>query len=217
MVEGVPLGMSEVQQERVRDLLMGYLSESPVILNGLCVGADAQAHTIARELKIPIIGHPGFEVGNKWRVDLECDELRTVWPPKVRDKMMVREGRVCIATPCSTVEEWRGGTWLTFHYAQEHGLKWHCVWPDGSLWEGPFQRVRLTEDVEPAYGLRYGVELAVYDGPGQECGAFDVDEKENNIPNGKIWVRCPTVPRESIWRSPYRQLKPTEFELITTL
>jgi hypothetical protein len=84
--------------------------------HGLCLGADAEAHALARTLGLRIIGHPPTSSG--LRVWLECDELREPRQFLVRNRNICLETELLIAAPDGP-ERLRSGTWSTIRYADK--------------------------------------------------------------------------------------------------
>ena len=89
--------------------------------HGMCVGADAQFHKLIRNLnkKVWIKGHPPIEQGKFFSNDLDCDEVAEPKEYLDRDRDIVDEAEVMIATPNENVEQKRSGTWYTIRYAKK--------------------------------------------------------------------------------------------------
>jgi len=98
--------------------------------HGLCKGADAEAHAIARAHGLRIIGHPPTDPS--MRVDLICDVLRKPKPYIPRNHDIVDAVVELFASP-SGREEPRSGTWSTVRYARMCNVLISIVYPDGSL------------------------------------------------------------------------------------
>ena len=84
--------------------------------HGDCVGADATAHEIARDLGWKIHSHP-CNLG-KYRANCECDVLDLIKPPLVRNAVIVDMCDILIACPKENLEQRRSGTWATIRYAR---------------------------------------------------------------------------------------------------
>ena len=102
----------------------------------MCVGADEQFHFMAKALGYFMIGCPGVTHGGMvWQRSEKCD-CDLVMPAKpflVRNRDIVRESDVLIATPKQKTEQHRGsGTWATIRYARQAQLTLCIVWPDGT-------------------------------------------------------------------------------------
>lgn len=111
---GTQLGMTSAQKDALRTLLTGKSGE---FHHGDCVGADAEAHDIARALGLWIIGHPPSD-GRK-RAYKFVDERREEKPYLDRNKDIVAETEVLVATPAQSAEQLRSGTWSTVRYARK--------------------------------------------------------------------------------------------------
>ena len=98
--------------------------------HGDCVGADADAHDIARATGLHIVTHPpekdelrAFKVG---------DEARDPKNYFARNRDIVNESEILIGFPRGMVET-GGGTWYTINYGKKQGKPVYIVYPDGSL------------------------------------------------------------------------------------
>ena len=117
---GTQVGMSPFQ----RAALWKVLRETAVeeFHHGLCLGADEEAHEIAVELGLRIIGHPPIKTGKKMRT--KPKEFVCICRPReylARNHDIVDETDMLIAAPKFLHEELRSGTWATVRYAQKHG------------------------------------------------------------------------------------------------
>lgn len=113
-------------------------SERPFALHhGCCVGADALAHTIARELGAWIIGHPPINTARVARAALDdCDDRRRPYDYLVRDRHIVNETTIVVATPLGLeAEEPRSGTWFTVRAAREANRELYVIGRDGRVME----------------------------------------------------------------------------------
>lgn len=99
--------------------------------HGDCVGADDDAHRIARKWGARIVIHPPI-VGTK-RAFLHGDETRESKPYIERNHDIVDETDVLIAAPNSMTERLRSGTWATIRYATKIGKQIYIVYPDGRI------------------------------------------------------------------------------------
>jgi len=129
---GTSQGMAPRQLKAVRQLLYNV----DVLHLGDCVGADAEAHSMALSFGITKIGHPPSD-GHK-RAFLEYDEYRLPKPYLKRNIDITREGvDGLIAAPPNFIETpGRGvgaGTWSTVRRARELSRKIWIVFPDGSM------------------------------------------------------------------------------------
>ena len=125
---GTQKGMTGAQKVAFRNLVSKFRAKE--FHHGDCIGADADAHDIARELGIYIVGHPPKDP--KKRAFKECDVLRPEYEYITRNHHIVDETRYLVATPAEYEEQLRSGTWSTVRY----GRKNSCVFiiqPDGKV------------------------------------------------------------------------------------
>lgn len=116
--------------------VMGFLvfSEVHIIHHGDCIGADAQTHQICQLLKgvraISIIIHPPENNAKRaW-----CKGYSLLHHPKpylARNRDIVDDGEVLLATPKEDEETLRSGTWATIRYARHQAKPIVILWPDG--------------------------------------------------------------------------------------
>lgn len=124
---GTQKGMTDAQQT----MLEKVLAQFGRMHHGDCIGADEQAHFIAKRLGLRIHIHPP-EKNNK-RAFCEGDEIYKCKPYLVRNHAIVSATSCLIATPKSFEEELRSGTWATVRYARQRGRPLGIIWPDGTL------------------------------------------------------------------------------------
>lgn len=125
---GTHTGMTPAQKNIVRALLFATSGNS--FHHGDCVGADAEAHDIAKELGWFIAGHPPDN--DKARAFKECD---TNWDPKpylTRNREIVDACELLIATPTELDEQLRSGTWATVRYAKKTHTNTVIIYPPGN-------------------------------------------------------------------------------------
>jgi hypothetical protein len=96
--------------------------------HGDCRGADEAAHKIGRQLGLYIVGHPPTASG--LRAFCVCDQLRDPQPYLVRNRAVILETELLIATP-SGPERLRSGTWATIRYARRMRMPQIVIYPDG--------------------------------------------------------------------------------------
>ena len=102
--------MSAKQKSAFQILLAG-----DVLHHGDCVGADADAHQIARRAGVHIALHP--PVDDSLRAFCDYDAW---YDPKTyldRNRDIVDASRVLVACPGVMKEQHHGGTWFTIRYA----------------------------------------------------------------------------------------------------
>ncbi len=98
---------------------------------GDCIGADAQAAFLAREVGFRIICHP--PTNESKRAFFPSDETWPAAPYLDRNKTIVNRSREMIATPGEFEEQLRSGTWSTIRYARKTRKPVSIVFPDGSV------------------------------------------------------------------------------------
>lgn len=139
---GTRNGMSSRQRDTVSALLRRLEPRRGGLYlvghHGDCAGADAEFHDMLRTMSHTfVIGHPPHDP--RLRAHCQFDEER---PPKgylTRNRDIVDEADVMIATPYEAVRQARGGTWYTIDYAVELGRPLAIVLPDGeAVYEGAF-------------------------------------------------------------------------------
>lgn len=127
--------MTDEQKLGVRNLLEDLHPDSVVFGDG--DGADAEFFEMVREV-LPdaiIVARPGHNArGNSpTRAHMPADKVMDSEPYLVRDKKIVKDADVMIATPHSYVEIVRSGTWATVRYARKAGKPIYLILPDGLL------------------------------------------------------------------------------------
>lgn len=127
---GTREGMTGAQRRRFAVIL----GEATVLHHGDCVGADADAHDLARAHGCYIVVHPPAD--DRLRAYCAGDEVRTAKPYFARNRDIVDECDLLVATPKETKVHQRGGTWYTVGYAMSVGRRHVVIWPDGSITDG---------------------------------------------------------------------------------
>jgi len=130
---GTQEGMTSQQIAKVREFM---ISLNPIKAHhGDCIGADAQFHSICRDLMIYIVGHPGMDAKgySRKRAFGKCDEINPVLPYLERNQNIVNECTILIAAPEGYLEEVRSGTWSTVRKARKANRALFIVFPDGTI------------------------------------------------------------------------------------
>lgn len=125
---GTQIGMTP-DQKRVFTHFM-KTCEGLIFHHGDCIGADYDAHIIARKHNLKIVLHPP-NYGGK-RAFCEADESREEKPYIERNHDIVDESDAVFATPKGP-EVMRSGTWATVRYARKTGTPLFIIYPDGHL------------------------------------------------------------------------------------
>lgn len=99
--------------------------------HGDCIGADAEAHSIAGDFNIPVVLHPPLENAKRaW-----CQGAKFVHEPRhylSRNRHIVLWTDALIATP-KGMETLRSGTWSTVRYARSKERKIWVIMPNGEI------------------------------------------------------------------------------------
>lgn len=86
--------------------------------HGDCVGSDAAAHNVARNLGLRVVVHP--PINDNWRAFCVPDEIRPEYEYLDRNRHIVEDTDLLIALPDGP-ERKRSGTWSTIRYAHSLG------------------------------------------------------------------------------------------------
>lgn len=133
---GTREGMTELQ---LANVTLRFF-EATEVHHGDCVGADKQAHEIAKLLGARTVSHPPIK--NDHRAFCEADEQRLPLDYRERNFRIVDETEILVAAPSQTSEEGevtRSGTWMTIRMALKRGRKVFVCWADGictEKWRG---------------------------------------------------------------------------------
>jgi hypothetical protein len=130
---GTQGGMSPMQYHSVRKLLSVLRLTIKEVHHGDCIGSDAHFHDLCTAY--PIIIHPPINESKR----AFCKGATRILPAKdylSRNKDIVRETEVLIATPSGLTEELRSGTWSTIRFAVKLGKRVIIVLPDGRMVDG---------------------------------------------------------------------------------
>lgn len=127
---GTQRGMTAQQKVAVKRL---FLTTKPCEFHhGDCIGADADAHSIFRQLRCgKVILHPPVYASK--RAFCKADVSLSPLPYLDRNKEIVINTDILIATPGETEEQLRSGTWSTIRFARKKGHPICIVFPDGTV------------------------------------------------------------------------------------
>lgn len=135
---GTQKGMTFEQRLSVKGLLQ---DREFIAHHGDCVGADETFDELCRLEKgcRSIHIHPCNLTTKRAYCDVRpgIDHLYAVKPPLQRNKDIVAQVDLLIATPGEETPQRRSGTWATIRYAQNSGLRFsiHIVMPSGIVVE----------------------------------------------------------------------------------
>lgn len=123
---GTQSGMDAHQYGVLRHLL-GELKATE-FHHGDCIGADAQAHDLACSLDIPVTLHPPDDP-KKRAFCVGAYATRPPAPYLVRNRRIVSEVEVMIATPGESEEKLRSGTWSTIRHTKRVHKSLYIIYP----------------------------------------------------------------------------------------
>jgi len=127
---GTRNGMTDKQKSAFQALIAMF---KPIEFHhGDCIGADAEAHDMA-EKHCAVIIHPPIDEALRAR-----KAARVYCPQKThfaRNRDIVNDTELLIATPMQAEHQTHGGTWYTIDYARKKGKPVTVINPDGSLSE----------------------------------------------------------------------------------
>lgn len=124
-------GMTEAQKAKLEELLTELNPDQ--FRHGDCLGADEEAHFIARELGVPVVTHPPIEDKLRAYTMGAIIEIKAA-PYHVRNKAIVDNSHVLVAAPKEATEDpaGRGGTWQTINMARRSEIPVYIIWPSGA-------------------------------------------------------------------------------------
>jgi len=124
---GTREGMTDAQKE----CLSKGLAVGDHFHHGACIGADAEAHTIAKDLGLYIVVH--LPLSDKKMIECIGDECRIPTDYLTRDHNIVDETEILYACPKGKKELLRSGTWATIRYAVKTKKIVMIFYPDGTV------------------------------------------------------------------------------------
>ena len=130
---GTQNGMTDKQMSSMIELLRKLKTPISWLHHGVCIGADEQTATLAREIGYKLHGHPPLSTRKMSKIFSDVTE-----EPKeylVRNHDIVDSVRVLIAAPATQHEMIRSGTWATWRYANSLDKPSILVLPDGTTKE----------------------------------------------------------------------------------
>ncbi len=129
---GTQRGMTSEQRRKVTSLLVDLGATH--FHHGDCIGADDEAHDIARGLGLLVYLHPPEISVKRAFCRIRNNEMSfQVAPYLERNRHIVNTTAALIATPGETEEQLRSGTWSTVRYARKLRRPVYVVFPDGSV------------------------------------------------------------------------------------
>ena len=129
---GTKRGMSKQQKVTVKDLLLFYAPK--VLVQGCCVGADAEACEMAVKLKIKCTGYFTFDEADTSETAKVLCKKEIAGPDNAYTRYMqiVDEGGVCLFCPHHPSRQTSGEVWDVLKYAKTLRKTKIIIYPDGS-------------------------------------------------------------------------------------
>jgi hypothetical protein len=118
--------MPERQAQAVLEFMAGFVC----LHHGDCLGRDAHAHRLARQIGMLVEIHP--PIYRTMRAFCAADYTNTPRRFLTRDRNIVDATEALIAAPKGFEEQLRSGTWATVRYAKQLGKRVIVVFPDGT-------------------------------------------------------------------------------------
>lgn len=129
---GTKEGMTTQQMFSFTTLAMVQIALGYKILHeGDCVGADAQANKMWRDLGGMIHQHPPIVTKYRAYSVFTWDEKPKDYIERNHD--IVDASDIVLATPRTMREEQRSGTWSAIRYARKKSKVIAIIWPDGTV------------------------------------------------------------------------------------
>lgn len=132
---GSRLGMSDKQLEWFERLLIIRMSQCGLgwFHHGGCIGADTQAHMIAKELGYRIELHPSLDHKFTAIHMTDCDKTNPEFSYHGRNQRIVLASKFLMMTPRSTGQQ--GGTWNTIGHARSIKRPHTVIYRNGKIEE----------------------------------------------------------------------------------
>lgn len=123
---GTRKGMSQNQKDFIFHIMKDKMGE---LHHGDCVGADAEAHDIAKVLGWKTCIHPPLDESLRAFKQGEIQYPKA--PYKVRNKNIVEKTAILFACPLAF--DGRGGTWNTIGWAKQLKRQFYIILPNGEI------------------------------------------------------------------------------------
>lgn len=130
---GTQIGLTAAQGRTLFSILQGLRDDLGYreFHHGDCIGADEQAHHIARNLGLKIVIHPPLY--GKKRAYCKGDFCHEPMEYLERNQEIVNESNILVATPKEDTEQLRSGTWSTVRRAKKKGIHVIIIKPNGEM------------------------------------------------------------------------------------
>lgn len=130
---GTRNGMTFEQRKAFRALMRDSIVSK--FCHGDCIGADEDAHRLL--LKYEIVDWKQIYIYpcdiRSMRAWCKSPNIAEPAKPLARNRVIVQNVNVMVATPSSMKEELRSGTWATIRYAKSIDTPVILILPDGSI------------------------------------------------------------------------------------
>lgn len=127
---GTRSGMSAWQKQQLEKFFTDHRGEISVLAHGACMGADVEAHYLARRILGKSVFIAVFPSTAKTRIrvlnfDFEAEPMK----PLERDQEIVKLGcDVLLAAPLQMSEVLSSGTWSAVRYARKRHVPVQIMW-----------------------------------------------------------------------------------------
>jgi hypothetical protein len=129
-ITGTRMGMNESQFTLIEKFLQENFSEGSEFHHGDCVGVDAEAALLAKDIGYKIVGHPGPNHDNL-RAFVESDETKEPLSHFKRNRNIVDTCDILMVVPLQNEWQPKGGTWYTHDYAVKQSKALKLFLPKG--------------------------------------------------------------------------------------
>jgi hypothetical protein len=131
-VTGTRKGQAATQLINASGVLKQYRKQGAVWMHhGDCVGSDDEMARTWKAFGGKLHGHPPSNPVLRAFLRSDAEEQPKYYLNRNRD--IVNDSDILIATPAEMTEQNRGGTWSTIRYARMKGKRLLIILPDGSL------------------------------------------------------------------------------------
>jgi hypothetical protein len=127
-ITGTREGMTGFQFEIVKKCLEAKYCEGAEFHHGDCVGVDAEAAVLAKDIGYKIISHPGPD-NDGLRAYVPADESKEPQSHFKRNRTIVDSCDYLLVVPLQTEPQSRGGTWYTYDYAVKKNKSFFVIYP----------------------------------------------------------------------------------------
>lgn len=127
---GTQEGMTVNQKETINYIFGHRNFNISEVHHGDCVGSDKDFHDIAQKWGFKIVLHPPIKPDKR----AFCQGAEEEYPKKdylVRNKSIVNNTDMLLATPATKDMKQRSGTWSTIRYAKKIKKRLIIIFPDG--------------------------------------------------------------------------------------